>query len=255
MCGRYAATANPDELVLEFQVEADRTAEPSRSILVNPQHPPAGTPDPDFGPTKQGPVVLTRHPRRPASSPEAATAAPAPVRQLRLLTWGLVPSWSKDVKGAARMINARAETLRQRPAYVKAFAARRCLVPAAGWYEWQLTEQSGPSGRPRKQPHLIRRVDGSTVAMAGIYEFWRDPTVAPEDPLAWLSTYAVVTTAAEPALSHIHDRQPLVLEASHWQRWLDPDAGIPDVIDLVQPRTEDSGRFEALPVLAPGAPW
>lgn len=254
MCGRYAATANPDELVLEFQVEADRTAEPSRSILVNPQHPPAGTPDPDFGPIKRGPVILTRHVRPPEGTIAAPSGPSPPLRQLRLLTWGLVPSWSTDVKGAARMINARAETLPQRPAYAKAFAARRCLVPAAGWYEWQVTEQLGARGRPRKQPHLIRRIDGGTVAMAGIYEFWRDPSAAPGDALAWLSTYAVVTTAAEPALAHVHDRQPLVLEARDWERWLDPEAGIPDVIDLVQPRSDDSERFEALPIRAPGVP-
>lgn len=254
MCGRYAATANPDELILEFEVEADLTAEPTRSILVNPQHPPAGTPDVDFGPTKQGPVVLTRRRRPQGASAGARERVEVPVRQLRLLTWGLVPSWSRDVRGAARMINARAETLQERPAYAKAFAARRCLVPASAWYEWQVTEQTGALGRARKQPHLIRRVDGSTLAMAGLYEFWRDPSAAPEDPLAWLTSYAVVTTSAEPALRHIHDRQPLVLEAHDWERWLDPDAGIPDVIDLVQPRAEDSDRFEALPIRAPGVP-
>ena len=108
MCGRYAATANPDELVLEFEVDEDRTGEPGRSVLVNPQEPPAGRPDHNMAPTKRAPVVLARAPREDRDAP--------PRRQLRLLTWGLVPSWSKDPGGAARMINARVESVADKPA-------------------------------------------------------------------------------------------------------------------------------------------
>lgn len=240
MCGRYAATANPDELVLEFEVEEDRTAEPGRSILVNPQEPPVGTPDHNMAPTKRAPVVLARPPREDRDAP--------PVRQLRLLTWGLVPSWSKDPGGAARMINARVESVAEKPAFARALASRRCLVPARGWYEWQASPVAlDAKGKPRKQPFFTARTDGASVAMAGLYEFWRDRSVTdPDDPSAWLTSFTVVTGPAEPGLDRIHDRQPLVLEPEDWARWLDPGTGAADVLDLLAPH--DPGRFTAYPV-------
>lgn len=109
MCGRYAATAKPGELVEEFEVEQDRTAEPARSVMARPQSPPPGSPDYNMAPTKQAPVILSRLPKDSSSKQETkeryAEGAP-PVRQLRLLTWGLVPSWAKDTKVGMRMINA-----------------------------------------------------------------------------------------------------------------------------------------------------
>ena len=130
-----------------------------------------------MAPTKQAPVVLARAPREDR---EAAAR-----RQLRLLTWGLVPSWSKDARSGARIA--------EKPAFARALAARRCLVPARGWYEWQASPTAvDPKGRPRKQPFFTARADGSSVAMAGLYEFWRDPVVTDaDDPLAWLTTFAV----------------------------------------------------------------
>ena len=240
MCGRYAATANPDELVLEFEVEDDRTGDPGRSVLKNPQQPPPGRPDHNMAPTKQAPVVLSRPPREDRSAPA--------VRQLRLLTWGLVPSWAKDPGGGARMINARSETVAEKPAYSRALAARRCLVPARGWYEWQVSPTAlDAKGRPRRQPFFTERADGATVAMAGLYEFWRDPAVTdPEDPLAWLTTYTVLTGAAEPGLDRIHDRQPVVLERQDLDRWLDPSVPASEVRPLLEPRAP--GRFTARPV-------
>lgn len=240
MCGRYAATANPGELVLEFEVEEDRTADPSRSILVNPQQPPAGRPDHNVAPTKQAPVVLTRSPREDRAAP--------PRRQLRLLTWGLVPSWSKDTRSGVRMINARVESVADKPAFARSLASRRCLVPARGWYEWQVSPTAVDSkGKARKQPFFASRADGDTLAMAGLYEFWRDPSVADrDDPLAWVSTFTVLTGAAEPGLDRIHDRQPVVLEPSDWSHWLDPERGAADALDLLA--TAPAGRFTAYPV-------
>ncbi|HET7762583.1 MAG TPA: SOS response-associated peptidase [Phycicoccus sp.] len=240
MCGRYAATANPDELVEEFGVDEDRTGTPGRSVLAAPQDPPPGRPDHNMAPTKQAPVVLTRAPREDRDAD--------PRRQLRLLTWGLVPSWSKNPAGGARMINARVESVADKPAFARALAARRCLVPAAGWYEWQASPTATDAkGRPRKQPFFTHRADGTSVAMAGLYEFWRDPTVPdPEDPMAWLTTFAVITGPAEPGLDRIHDRQPVVLEHDEWSHWLDPGTGAADVLDLLAPRP--AGRFEAYPV-------
>ena len=114
--------------------------------------------------------------------------SPEPVRQLRVLRWGLVPSWAKTPEGAAEMINARAETVHEKPSFRRPFAARRCLLPADGYYEWvtgpqerQLEEQ-GKRKRPRKQPYFVTPADGSVMAMAGLYEFWRDRTLPDDHP-------------------------------------------------------------------------
>ena len=240
MCGRYASSAHPEDMVAEFKVDEDRTAQAARSILVAPQTPPAGQPDFNMAPTKQAPVVLTRAVRGDADG--------AKVRQLRLLTWGLVPAWSKDVKVGLRMTNARSETLLDKSSFARAAASRRCLVPAGGWYEWQVSPTAvNAAGKPRKQPFFIRRCDGGLLAMAGLYEFWRDRSLAEDDPDAWLTTYTIITTAAEPGLDRIHDRQPLVLERRDWDDWLDPGQS-----DLCSVRAHlgfcEPGRFDAYPV-------
>lgn len=237
VCGRYAATADPGELVEEFEIDTDRTGEATRSLLKSPQEPPAGTPDHNMAPTKQAPVVLTR--------PLEGEA----LRQLRLLTWGLVPSWAKDTKVGLRMTNARAESVLDKPAFAKAAAVRRCLVPAAGWYEWQVSPTATDAkGKPRKQPFFIHRGDGDLVAFAGLYEFWRDPSISDNrDPDAWVTSFTIITTAAEPGMDRIHDRQPLVLERGDHARWLDPDLtdpdGVADLLDFSRP-----GRFTAYPI-------
>lgn len=240
MCGRYAASFAPDDLLQDFDIEQDRSDERSRSVLVNPQDPPVGAPDWNVAPSKQAPVVLTRAPR---DDPGAT-----PLRQLRMLTWGLVPSWAKDVKIGLRMINARAETLLDKGAYRNAATSRRCLVPADGWYEWQASPTATDrKGKPRKQPFFIRRGDGESIAFAGVYEFWRDKSAAEDDPNAWVVSYTIVTTAAEPGMDRIHDRQPVVLDRDQWASWLDPTLTEPgDVRALLEPRA--MGRFEAWPV-------
>ena len=241
MCGRYAASARPDELIEAFDVDDDRTDETTRSLLKNPQSPPAGEPDWNMAPSKQAPVVLTRAPRGAQSEAE-------PRRQLRLLTWGLVPSWSKDLKLGLRMTNARAESVLAKGAFAQAARSRRCLVPAQGWYEWQVSPTAlDAKGKPRKQPFFMKRADGDPVAFAGLYEFWRDREVDDDDPDAWLATFTIITTAADPGMDRIHDRQPLVLEREQWETWLDPGESDPEVVrtflEFAQP-----GRFEAHPV-------
>lgn len=239
VCGRYAATANPDDLIEEFEIDADRVGDPARSLLKSPQDPPPGTPDYNMAPTKQAPVVLSRAPKGEGD----------PLRQLRLLTWGLVPSWAKETKVGLRMTNARAETVLEKSSFAKAAASRRCLVPAAGWYEWQASPVATDSkGKPRKQPFFIHRGDDEPLAFAGLYEFWRDQTIADnDDPQAWLTTFTIITTTADPGMDRIHDRQPLVLEREDWTRWLDPAltdlAEVGEMLAFAQP-----GRFAAHPI-------
>ncbi len=226
MCGRYAATAHPDELVEELEVEDDETGGLEQ--------------DWNLAPTKEAPVVLERAPREDRDA--------APVRQLRRLVWGLVPSWSKDRSSGARMINARADSVLTKPAFKRAAGVRRALVPADGWYEWQQSPHAtDEKGKPRKQPFLMTRRDGDRVAFAGLYEFWKDPAAEPDAADAWLTTFTIVTTAAEPGLDRIHDRMPVVLERGAWDTWLDPAlTDLSAVGDLLVPPA--AGRFVCVPV-------
>lgn len=250
MCGRYAAARSSQEIVEELLVEADHTGDPVRSVLVNPQHPPAGEADYNIAPSKNARVVLTSRPRPAATSGETAASEQAldPVRQLRLLTWGLVPGWAKDPKIGARMTNARAETVLDKPAYQRAARSRRCLVPADGWYEWQVSPTAvDAKGKPRKQPFYMHRPDGVPLTFAGLYEFWRDPALADDDPLRWLTTFTIITTSADPGLDRIHDRQPLVLDPEQWATWLDPDEHDADTVAGLLAYARP-GRFAAHPV-------
>lgn len=250
MCGRYAASRDPNDLVEEFEVE--RTEGPG----------PGDTPDgaaPDFNvaPTKPALVVLSRRPRT-SDAPEGSDGDAAdPVRWLRMLRWGLVPSWAKNPSAGAKMINARSEGVLEKWSFRRAAQSRRCLVPADGWYEWQvLAAQAPASGRgkpkPVKRPHFItaapEAVGAPGVAFAGLYEFWRDGSVPDShDPRAWLTTFTILTTAAAAELAHIHDRMPLVLPRDRWEAWLDPDVTDPDTVaGLLTPLP--AGSFVSFPV-------
>lgn len=253
MCGRYAASAHPDELVEAYDIDLDATAERSMSVLKNPQQPPPGEPDYNVAPSKQAPVVLTRAPRRSAEDDEKGGNGEehAAVRQLRLLTWGLVPSWAKDPSVGTRMINARQETVLDKPAFARAALSRRCLVPISGWYEWQVSPvATDAKGKPRKQPFYVTRADDVPLALAGLYEFWKSPGQGPqaggED--TWLVSYTILTTEAEPGLDRIHDRQPLALEADQWADWLDPTLTSADDVRSLLSDAHVPGRFRAWPV-------
>ncbi|HET9648530.1 MAG TPA: SOS response-associated peptidase [Microlunatus sp.] len=198
MCGRYALSADPDELVREYDIA---------EVF-------AGLPGPDYNvaPTATVPAVLER----------TAHDTGEVRRRLAPLVWGLVPSWSKQPTGGARMINARVETVAEKPAFRRAFSLRRCILPADGFYEWYVPEASAPGAKASKQPFFIHRRDGGRLAMAGIYEIWRDPDKDPEAEDAWLRTCSVITTQATDAAGHIHDRMPMVIRREVLDRWLDP---------------------------------
>lgn len=238
MCGRYALRRDVDDLVTEFEVE-ENTLAPA----ADGQAPPV-TLSFNTAPTTTPPVVLERVRKGEPDAP--------PARSLRALRWGLVPGWSKDASGAARMVNARVETLLSKPAFSKAALARRCLVPVDAWYEWQTsTTATGADGKPLKQPFAVGAADGSVLSLAGIYEFWKDPAKAEDDPSRWLVSFAIVTTEAEPGLDRLHERMPLVVPAELRDAWLDPavdDAEEVEELLGVMPRDLFATELSAWPV-------
>lgn len=198
MCGRYAASTHPDRLIEIFDVDEVPDGLPA----VGPEGLAEWSrPRWNIAPTDMVPAVLER------------AREQVDVRLLTGLRWGLVPSWSKTPNAGARMINARLETVDTKPAFRKAFASRRCLLPADGYYEWQAVSRHG---RSYKQPYFIVPAQGLMV-MAGIYEFWRDQTGGD-----WLVTCAIITTQAADDLGTIHDRMPVQVTRQDWDAWLDP---------------------------------
>lgn len=224
MCGRYASARKRQELLEEFQVQADHVPEPLE-------------PDYNVAPTKPVYAVLDRSERtqhlesrerfeRPEGGESGGerdrtgSGQASVTRQLRVLRWGLVPSWAKDQSLGSKLINARVETVAVKPAFRRAFAQRRCLLPADGYYEWQVRDNGGV--RTRKQPLFISPRGGCILAMAGIYELWRVPGLPAGHADAWLWTASIITTRAAVGLGHIHDRMPMVVGRDHWAQWLDP---------------------------------
>jgi putative SOS response-associated peptidase YedK len=250
MCGRYASARKRIELLEEFSVQRDRVTESLE-------------PDYNVAPTKPVYAVLTRRPRAAEAAEQAEAVTPAagePQRELRVVRWGLVPSWARDASIGSRLINARSETVSEKPAFKRAFARRRCLLPADGYYEWQQpgtgsgAARSDPAGSGgsatagsatarsgvAKQPFYICRGDGGSLAFAGLYELWRDRALPDGDPDAWLWTATIITTTAPDDLGRIHDRMPMVIERGSWADWLDPansDAG--DLLALLAPAAAD----------------
>jgi putative SOS response-associated peptidase YedK len=215
MCGRYASARKRIELLEEFGVQRDAVAEPLQ-------------PDYNVAPTKPVYAVLERPSDRaadPASSAvgvvEGAARHASAARELRVVRWGLVPFWAKDPKIGSRMINARVETVADKPAFRHAFAKRRCLLPADGYYEWQAQPDAA------KQPVYISPRDGRSLAFAGLYELWRDRAVASDDPDAWLWTATIITTSAPDELGVIHDRMPMIIDPERWADWLEPESADP----------------------------
>jgi len=151
---------------------------------------------------------------------ERVDDADASVARLETARWGLIPSWAKDPSIGQRMINARCETVGERPAYRRAFARRRCLIPADAFYEWTRSPRGG------KQPHLLRPADGSLMVFAGLFERWHDRNsrgeAATAVPGEWLQSATILTTAAVGAPGQVHDRMPVVVAARFRDAWLDP---------------------------------
>ena len=149
-------------------------------------------------------------------------------RVIARLRWGLVPRWAKDIRMGARMINARSETVHEKPAFGAAFRSRRCLVPADGWFEWQRVGQ-------RKQPYFLSLTSGSPLSLAGVWERWSRGAEA-------LESFSIITTAADTPLLDIHHRQPAIINPEHFSAWLDGGASVDTLLDLA--RNPRAGPYE-----------
>ena len=227
MCGRYASSRSPEDLVDEFDALDPRLVGPDSGVPPLPELPPSW----NVAPTDEVYAVVERTPRT-AADPDREGP---PVRQLRALRWGLVPSWAKDAKVGSRMINARMETIAEKPAFRRAFASRRCILPADGYFEWYESNTTTAKGKPVKQPFFIRPDDGSVLAMAGLYEIWRDPSKAEDDADRFRWTCTVLTTEATDDLGRIHERMPLLVGGDVRAQWLDPRVSVADPADLLVP--------------------
>jgi putative SOS response-associated peptidase YedK len=152
------------------------------------------TPHYNIAPTQPVPIIR-QNPKEPR-------------RELSLMRWGLIPSWAKDMSGAATMINARSETVATKPAFRDPLTSRRCLVPADGFYEWQRRGKA-------KQPYCFEVNDGGLFAFAGLWDRWKDPNGQ------WLKSCSILTTT-NAVTSSVHDRMPVILDPDSYDLWLDP---------------------------------
>lgn len=209
MCGRYALTCDTETL---YDVFAPDVPSAQRTVyggdILTPRY--------NIPPTATVPIF-----RRTADEG----------RQLAAAVWGLIPSWATDRSMGGRMFNARSETAAAKPAFRRAFARRRALVPASGYFEWKALP--GNTSRPVKQPFYISPADGSLLAFAGLWESWRDA-----DGNRMMSM-AIVTAPARGALAEVHDRMPVILPAADYPAWLDPDCVTGDLQLLAAGPPED----------------
>jgi putative SOS response-associated peptidase YedK len=192
MCGRFALFAMPEDLARHFGVSIEDVALPPRY---------------NVAPTQAVPVVRAHDGRR----------------QLVPAHWGLIPAWAKEAAMGSRIINARAETVSEKPAFRVAFRSRRCLIPASGFYEWQARGRG-------KVPHFIRRADGGLLALAGLWERWQPAEGEP------VESCAILTTTANAVMAPIHERMPVILDPSDFPAWLgEGEAGADALRALLRP--------------------
>lgn len=206
MCGRFSITTPPDAMRDLF------------AWLDEPDFPPRY----NIAPSQPVPIVIREQDGQGGSR-----------RRFLLVRWGLVPSWAKEMPQSI-LINARAETIAEKPSFRGAFRHHRALMPADGFYEWK-AQGSGP-----KQPFFIRRRDRKPFAMAAVWDIWM-PAGGSE-----LDSCAIVTTEANETLKPVHHRMPVILDEKDWDLWLDPGATEKELLALLRPAPDD--LMEAIPV-------
>ena len=210
MCGRYTQTITPELIAELFKVD-----EPMPMFKANY----------NIAPTQN--VVAIR---RKAESEK---------RECVLLKWGLIPVWAKEAKFGNQCINAKCETVAEKPAYRWAFKKRRCLVVANGFYEWLRVGE-------RKQPMWISRKDKQPFAFAGLWEWWQPPEKESDTPAPLIESCTIITTEPNELMSSIHNRMPVILSEASYEQWLDPTAPIEPLKELL--RSCPSEELHAYPV-------
>lgn len=200
MCGRYALTASRAEILKQFNVVRDLTAQEQ---------------------------LFERYNIAPGQKVAAVRRAFDKVRELVALRWGLIPRWAEEAKVEYSTINARAETVAEKPAFRLAFRQRRCLIPATGFYEWQ----SRP-GTKLKQPWYIQRRDGQVFAFAGLWERWEPRPGKEGEPV---ESCTILVTDANELLRPIHGRMPVILDPADYALWLDPNSDLKALRALLRP--------------------
>ena len=207
MCGRFALMTSTEQLAMQFDV-------PETAVNALPP----SVPRYNIAPTQ--PVAAIR-------------LAENGQREFTFFRWGLVPSWAKDLNIGSRMINARSETVAEKPSFRTAFKRRRCLIPADGFYEWQ-KQGSG------KQPMFIRPVAERPFALAGLWEVWRDPDGSV------LQTCTILTTTPNELMAPIHNRMPVIVEPEDFDLWLNPEPNPEQGLHLLRPYPAE--KMSAYPV-------
>jgi putative SOS response-associated peptidase YedK len=226
MCGRYVVARAAGDLMDDFGADDGQD-----ETLLRPNY--------NVAPTTDVPVVLER-------LDESSTV----VRELHVARWGLLPRWAKDASFSSRAFNARSETVAEKPTFRAAVKKTRCVVPADGYYEWLAPASKGA----KKIPHYIHPADGSPIAFAGLYSWWKDP--ATEE---WVLTCSILTgPSPDPEaqgvlgeLGRLHDRLPLALpDEAAIAAWLDPEATNPEpLVEGVRDRAyEAASAWEIHPV-------
>ena len=199
MCGRFVVASSGSDLVgvLRVDLVGDEIPEPSYNVA----------------PTDRVAIVL-----------DSAKTEP-PTRRLEAARWGLVPSWAKDVGIGTKAINARAEEVEDKPMFRQALIARRAIIPASGYYEWKSEDGA-------KTPYYIHPSDDSPLFFAGLYEWWKDPSKAADDPTRWVLSFTIMTRDAAGQLGSVHDRMPLFIDVDYADVWLDPTTeNVGDLLD------------------------
>ena len=211
MCGRFVVAKTVSEILTIFEVDDVVGEQPGISYNVAPTHPIS--------------IIVDR--------PDEKAADGSPLgdlhREIYSARWGLVPRLSKDgPANSSPLINGRIESILEKPSFKESVVRRRCVIPASGYFEWHVAADGS------KHPYYISAGPDGMLALAGLYEWWRDPSKADNDPSRWLLSATTLTKHTAPELEHIHDRNPVLLSADTIDAWLDPHVvGDRELLDAV----------------------
>lgn len=211
MCGRFVVAKTAGEILNIFEADEIIGEQPGISYNVAPTQPISIIVDRAFEKTEDGSPLGELH------------------REIHAARWGLIPRWSKEGPSSGNpLVNGRIETILEKPSFKDSVIRRRCVIPASGYYEWHVDADGN------KQPFYINAGSDGMFALAGLYEWWRDPSKAENDPTRWLLSATTLTKDSAPELAHIHDRNPVLLTPDALEAWIDPHIeGDQDLLDAV----------------------